>query len=161
LERICKLKPRIVGFTTTFHQTCACLVLAQRLKQLPDPPTIIFGGANCEGEMGLQLLRSFGFIDYVCTREGDVAFPQFVQRLLRQNNPGAIPGILHQGESTGLSIPELIRDLNGLPIPDYDDYFERLYESPLAKTIKTDLLVETSRGCWWGAKHHCTFCGLN
>ena len=23
------------------------------------------------------------------------------------------------------------------------------------------LLLETSRGCWWGAKHHCTFCGLN
>ena len=21
--------------------------------------------------------------------------------------------------------------------------------------------METSRGCWWGAKHHCTFCGLN
>jgi hypothetical protein len=20
---------------------------------------------------------------------------------------------------------------------------------------------ETARGCWWGAKHHCTFCGLN
>jgi ribosomal peptide maturation radical SAM protein 1 len=23
------------------------------------------------------------------------------------------------------------------------------------------LLLETSRGCWWGAKSHCTFCGLN
>jgi len=23
------------------------------------------------------------------------------------------------------------------------------------------LPFETSRGCWWGAKHHCTFCGLN
>ena len=23
------------------------------------------------------------------------------------------------------------------------------------------LLIETSRGCWWGAKAHCTFCGLN
>ena len=23
------------------------------------------------------------------------------------------------------------------------------------------VVVETSRGCWWGAKHHCTFCGLN
>jgi len=23
------------------------------------------------------------------------------------------------------------------------------------------LLFETSRGCWWGAKSHCTFCGLN
>jgi radical SAM superfamily enzyme YgiQ (UPF0313 family) len=24
-----------------------------------------------------------------------------------------------------------------------------------------ELLFEASRGCWWGAKHHCTFCGLN
>jgi ribosomal peptide maturation radical SAM protein 1 len=23
------------------------------------------------------------------------------------------------------------------------------------------LPFESSRGCWWGAKHHCTFCGLN
>jgi hypothetical protein len=23
------------------------------------------------------------------------------------------------------------------------------------------LLPETARGCWWGEKHHCTFCGLN
>jgi ribosomal peptide maturation radical SAM protein 1 len=23
------------------------------------------------------------------------------------------------------------------------------------------LPYESSRGCWWGAKHHCTFCGLN
>ncbi len=23
------------------------------------------------------------------------------------------------------------------------------------------LFFETSRGCWWGQKHHCKFCGLN
>lgn len=23
------------------------------------------------------------------------------------------------------------------------------------------LLYEASLGCWWGEKHHCTFCGLN
>jgi radical SAM superfamily enzyme YgiQ (UPF0313 family) len=22
-------------------------------------------------------------------------------------------------------------------------------------------LIESSRGCWWGQKHQCTFCGLN
>jgi radical SAM superfamily enzyme YgiQ (UPF0313 family) len=27
--------------------------------------------------------------------------------------------------------------------------------------VRPGLLVETSRGCWWGQKHHCTFCGLN
>jgi ribosomal peptide maturation radical SAM protein 1 len=27
--------------------------------------------------------------------------------------------------------------------------------------VKPTLLFETSRGCWWGEKSHCTFCGLN
>ena len=50
-------RPRVVGFTTTFHQTCASLAVARRLKALPDPPLVVFGGANCEGEMGVQMLR--------------------------------------------------------------------------------------------------------
>lgn len=27
--------------------------------------------------------------------------------------------------------------------------------------VEPTLLFETSRGCWWGEKAHCTFCGLN
>ncbi|MEO8127828.1 MAG: RiPP maturation radical SAM C-methyltransferase, partial [Bryobacteraceae bacterium] len=161
VENVRALKPRIVGFTTTFHQTCACLAVAERLKRLPDPPIVVFGGANCEGEMGLQLLKSFPVIDYVCTREGDVVFPQLVERLLRNHDSGQIRGILEQGISRELTTPEMIRDLNALPLPDYSDYFERLDQSPLKPKLKVDILVETSRGCWWGAKHHCTFCGLN
>ena len=38
------------------------------------PPVIVFGGANCEGEMGLQMLRSFPWIDYVCCGESDRSF---------------------------------------------------------------------------------------
>jgi len=161
VERIAALSPKVVGFTTTFHQTCACLAVAEALKRRPDPPTIIFGGANCEGEMGLQLLRSFPVIDYVCTREGDAVFPEFLGRLLREGNPSPPPGILRQGETAGLTTPDMVRDLDSLPIPDYADYFARLEQSPLAPKLRVDLLIETSRGCWWGAKHHCTFCGLN
>jgi len=161
LESIRALRPRIVGFTTTFHQTCACLALAERLKQGPDPPVVVFGGANCEGEMGLELLRCFPFIDYVCTREGDVVFPRLVRRLLRENESGALPGMLHQGESLQFSTPDLVRRLDDLPYPDYHDYFARVAVSSVSKEIKADLLIETSRGCWWGAKYHCTFCGLN
>jgi ribosomal peptide maturation radical SAM protein 1 len=111
--------------------------------------------------MGWQLLRSFSWIDYVCTREGDLVFPAFLQRLFRAGNPGPLPGLLRQGESIEPSTPALVGDLDSLPIPDYQDYFARLGESPLRKEIKPDLLIETSRGCWWGAKQHCTFCGLN
>ncbi|MCD2506106.1 hypothetical protein LRN57_14440, partial [Staphylococcus aureus] len=45
--------------------------------------------------------------------------------------------------------------------PNFDDYFEQLQASPLHGYVIPGLLIETSRGCWWGAKHHCTFCGLN
>jgi ribosomal peptide maturation radical SAM protein 1 len=151
----------IVGFTTVFHQTCAALAIARRLKEMPDPPIICFGGANCEGEMGLQMLRSFPWIDYVCTREGDAVFPELVERLLKHGEKGELPGLLHRGESTQLTYPPVVEDMDNLPIPDYDDFVESLKASGLAASIKPEIQIETARGCWWGAKHHCTFCGLN
>ncbi len=152
---------RIVGFSTTFHQTCCCLAIARRLKEAPHPPHIVFGGANCEGTMGLQMLRSFPWIDHVCTREGDRAFPELVTRILTGGDLGSIPGMLYQGVSRTPSTPDLVLDLDALPDPDYSDYFERLHQAETPPGIKPELLIESSRGCWWGAKHHCMFCGLN
>jgi ribosomal peptide maturation radical SAM protein 1 len=153
--------PRVVGFTTSFHQTCACLAVAVRLKETANPPIIIFGGANCAGEMGLQMIRSFPWLDYVCTGEGDAVLPSFLQRLLRDGDPRPVPGILQQGEKHTLSLPPLVREMDALPFPDYSDYFQKLRGSSLVGCINPRLLIETSRGCWWGEKHHCTFCGLN
>jgi ribosomal peptide maturation radical SAM protein 1 len=46
--------------------------------------------------------------------------------------------------------------------PDYDDYYRLLAElGATAQGLDRILLYEGSRGCWWGEKHHCTFCGLN
>ena len=89
VDRLVAQRPRVVGFTTTFHQTCACLAVARRLKALTNPPSIVFGGANCEGEMGLQMIRSFPWIDYVCRGEGDLVFPQLLQRLLARRRDRA------------------------------------------------------------------------
>jgi ribosomal peptide maturation radical SAM protein 1 len=161
VERLTALRPKVVGFTTTFHQTCACLAIAKRLKQTPDPPLVVFGGANCEGVMGLQLLESFPWIDYVCTREGDLVFPAFIERLLNNGDASPLPGLLKQGVSREMSYPPIVESLDELPIPDYADYFEQLAQCAVSADIKPNVLIETSRGCWWGAKHHCTFCGLN
>jgi ribosomal peptide maturation radical SAM protein 1 len=64
------------------------------------------------------------------------------------------------GNGTELPRP-LIRDIDALPTPDYDHYFETLRTSTLSSLIQPGLLAESSRGCWWGEKSHCTFCGLN
>jgi len=161
VRRIVDGHPRVVGFSTTFHQTCVSLALARRLKALPDAPTVVFGGANCEGEMGLQMLRSFPWLDFVCTREGDLAFPLLVRRLMAGEAATDIPGMLAQGHAKSLSTPDLIENLDDLPDPDYSDYFERVARCDASFDLHPELLVETARGCWWGAKHHCTFCGLN
>ncbi|HWE51021.1 MAG TPA: RiPP maturation radical SAM C-methyltransferase [Bryobacteraceae bacterium] len=157
---ILKHHPRVVGFTSTFHQTCCCLAVAKLLKEAPDPPVVIFGGSNCEGEMGLQMIRSFPWIDYICTGEGDNALPEFLVLFLGQNNPDPPPGILRQGYADGLRVPVPVQRLDELPVPDFHEYFEALGRSGL-EDVKPILLMETARGCWWGEKHHCTFCGLN
>lgn len=157
------LSPSMVGFPTTFHQTCAGLAVAKRLKELPSPPIVIFGGANCEGEMGYTMVRNFPWVDFACTGEGDFAFPHLVKQLLRDGNNGSVPGIASRA-TVKLTEPdhtEMVEHMDVLPIPDFGDYFERIRRAPWAEGIDVHLLLETSRGCWWGAKKHCTFCGLN
>ena len=125
VQRIAAHSPKIVGFTTTFHQTCASLAVARRLKKLPNAPIIVFGGANCEGEMGLQLVQSFPWIDFVCCGESDISFVKLLHHLLR-GGPPEMPGVLKQGQSLEASTPEPVTNMDGLPVPDYDDYFEQL-----------------------------------
>ena len=159
-DEILKKRPHVVGFTTSCHQACSCLAVARCLKDCTKPPIIIFGGPNCYGEMGLQWLRSFPWIDYVCTGEGDEVFPIFIKRLLRRDDPRPIPGILGQKESSELTTPDLVTDLDSVHIPDYTDYFEQLEKSPIRSEIGLPILpIETSRGCWWGQKQQCVFCG--
>ncbi len=160
VQEILKHRPRLVGFTSMFHQTCCCLAVAKALKQTADPPAVIFGGANCEGEMGLQLIRSFPWIDYICTGEGDHAVPAFLARFIRHNDPEPPQGILRQGFADELSVPRPVERMDDLPVPDFHDYFDALSASGIAG-VNPILTVQTARGCWWGEKHHCTFCGLN
>ena len=54
---------------------------------------------------------------------------------------------------------EPVHDMDSLPLPDFDAYFDAYARNAFAWPCQ--LAAETSRGCWWGAKVHCKFCGLN
>lgn len=149
----------VVGFTSTFEQNLASLALARRLKEAYPDKLIVFGGANWEGEMGEELHRLFPFVDVVCSGESDESFPQLLEGVPRER----IRGIVYRerGRTISTGAAPLVHDLDALPFPDYDDYYATLEASPSGATVTPLPLLETSRGCWWGAKHHCTFCGLN
>ncbi len=154
----------LVGFSTTFLQNTASLALARRLRERhPDLP-IAFGGANCEGEMGIALHRLFPFVDYVCSGEADLTFPLLARRVLEGQPVGEIPGVIRRVDGQTV-LPQVagapVPDMDALPIPDYDDFVQQRAAADLRLEEEPRLLIETSRGCWWGEKSHCTFCGLN
>ncbi len=157
----------IVGFTSTFEQNIASLAMAKKVKNLYPELVTVFGGANWEGEMGHELHRRFTFVDYVCSGESEQSFPLLVKNIFDDESVETIEksvgGIVlrKDGVSVSTGEPERIRDMDTLPFPDYSDYFRDLERSSSAINIFPTLLFETSRGCWWGAKSHCTFCGLN
>jgi ribosomal peptide maturation radical SAM protein 1 len=153
----------VFAFTTSFSQNIASLALARRFKErFPDRP-IFFGGANCQSVMGEQLIRSFDFIDHVCTGEGDDAWPLALSQLARGEAVDA-PGILSrdtEGSIRGKANAVMANDLDRLPAPRFDEYFEDFEFRGAERAGVYAIPMETSRGCWWGEKHHCVFCGLN
>ncbi|MCE7001548.1 RiPP maturation radical SAM C-methyltransferase [Kibdelosporangium philippinense] len=148
----------VVGFSCTFQQNTASFALARRLKERYPGIVTIFGGANFDGEMGLELVRSVDCIDFAVIGEGDTAFPRLLKALSEGTDPLAVPGVASRNGAAAAQPP--LEALDDTPVPVYDEYFERASAvGLLPETVW--LPFESARGCWWGAKHHCTFCGLN
>ena len=158
--------PRIVGFSTVFQQNIASLALAKVLKTSDPSLTIVFGGGNCDGPMGAALHESFDWVDVVVRGEGEHAIVEIAKDVLAGSQIRARPGLCYRVNGKSIAVerargPQV--PMNEVPSPNYDEYFERLARSPLAGELlpEVSILFESSRGCWWGEKSHCTFCGLN
>ena len=156
----------VAGFSCTFQQSVASFALAGRLKQRHPEIVTVFGGANFDGEMGLELVRRVDEVDYAVIGEGDDAFPALLTALAKGTDPAAVPGVARRSAAGVTLTPPAppVRRLDDLPTPDYTEYFDRaealgVLERAAHRTVA--LPFESARGCWWGQKHHCTFCGLN
>ena len=148
---------RIVGFSSTFAQSLASLALARRIKLAAPDTMILFGGANVDGTMGAALLASFPFVDAVLQGECDHSLPRLVDAVLTGQPLAGTPGLVMRGMANSPSVP--VTDLDGLAVPDFSDFFAQL--PPGWRQDQFMLPFETSRGCWWGERSHCIFCGLN
>jgi ribosomal peptide maturation radical SAM protein 1 len=153
----------VAGFSSTFLQNAASLALGRRLKELRGGLPLVYGGANFDDVMGPEYLRALPWIDYVVSGEADVTFPELLNAIAAGDHI-PIPGVTRQGQAgpgPGRAGPVA---LDAIPTPDYQDYFAQLEtfgRRELLDGRPVIMPIEFSRGCWWGEKHHCTFCGLN
>ena len=155
----------VVGFTSMFSQNIGCFSLAGRIKGYNPGIITVMGGANCEAPMGQEIVKNVKAIDFVFSGPGLKSFPDFIESTMNGDvdKCHTIKGvfskknyIFQQPNTIGEEVPidEKI-DLN------YHSFLRTLEKNFPSGEIEPTLLFETSRGCWWGERAHCTFCGLN
>ncbi|XXZ47557.1 RiPP maturation radical SAM C-methyltransferase (plasmid) [Streptomyces cavourensis] len=156
--------PDVIGFTSMFSQNGPTLAVVERLREHGYGGVIVMGGSNCEGSMGRTLLARNPALDAVVDGPGEEAFLSLLRSVAAggpvvdagrlRTRTGAVNAPAPQAPSPDLPL--------AVPVPNYDGFFEQLTEAGLQDLEpEITLPVEFSRGCWWGAKTHCTFCGLN
>lgn len=166
----------IVGFTSMFTQNSASIAMARKLRKLSPEMIIIMGGANCEAPMGQELVKNVECIDFVFSGLSLKSFPEFIERVLDRELQRChrINGVFSKANCTApqpqASLGEQITplrmigdelDIDTVIDLDYQSYLDTLESNFPKREVEPNLLFETSRGCWWGEKAHCTFCGLN
>lgn len=156
----------LVGFTSMFVQNVACFALSRKIKERNEGVVTIMGGANCEWPMGREIVNNVKHIDFVFSGPALTGFPKFIRHYIDRNieSCGQIAGVLRRANgtlplATGAIGEELSIDVD--VELDYSSYLDTLSKNFPNGEIKPSLLFETSRGCWWGERAHCTFCGLN
>jgi magnesium-protoporphyrin IX monomethyl ester (oxidative) cyclase len=163
-DEIVAARPRIVGCSSTFQQHTASLALLRAIRERDPGIITMIGGTNCESAMGMAAARAFPWVDYVVSGEADEIIVPLIRQLLEHGREITPPvGVIDRATAhRDIEPPRAsVFSMDDIPTPDYDDYFTALQRSPLRDAIEPAVVVETSRGCWWGAKSHCTFCGLN
>ncbi len=164
-ERVLATEPDLVGCTTTFEQNVASLALARRLKQLRPGLPIAFGGGNCDEAMGAALHRHFPAVDYVVRGEGERPLTELLEALAGDRPLGSVTGLCWRddaGRHVENPYVPVMTPAPAIPSPNLRPFFDQVHGSPARPWIdEIYVRLETARGCWWGEKRHCTFCGLN
>jgi ribosomal peptide maturation radical SAM protein 1 len=166
VERIDWSRFGVIGFSVVFQQLLASVAMAKALKRRYPETPIIMGGAGFEDDIADEIMKGCPQVDYIHCGDADETLPQIIQRIYRKEPMKGMPGVMwRNNEQVAFAgrAPNL-SDMNKTPVPDFDEYFYARKESGYEEyegSQEVMLPIETARGCWWGVKNHCTFCGLN
>jgi len=164
-------QPDLVGLSTTFQQLTASLWMAREIRRIWPETKIAFGGGPCDAPMGQAIKQAYPEVDYVIGGRGE----RLLLRLLR-SDPWPAPGFEYDAEGASMDT---------LPLVDYDEFARQFnrYAPAMHRIAGFDdaarapderegahagdwdrfsllLNFESSKGCWYGQKNHCKFCGL-
>lgn len=155
----------MIGFSCMFDQSIASLALAKLIKQKAPEKLIIFGGYAVRSPTAQSIMRAFPFVDGICLGEGEATIVELAKASVDRALLLKVPGLLLRDESNTLIETEVGEqwDMDDIPLPDYDDFYadiQMMSDMHQVDVEVVSLALENSRGCWWGQKKHCIFCGI-
>ena len=150
----------IIGFTLNYGQLLPSLAIAKEIKELAPEKKIVFGGSRTADTLGMNVLRAFEYVDFIVSGDGEDALFRLASD---HENYKSIPRLMYRmGNEVLWNKSDAVVDLNTLPIPSYDQFYQELASTSVDVQQYYQyygrLPVEISRGCWW---NRCTFCNLN
>lgn len=154
----------LICFTLTAQQMGATMAFARLLKRAHPRAKIVIGGAGCAGSMGQALLQMCPEFDIAVHGEAESTLPAMIDALKDDRSLGSVGGISWRDRSGAIemngaaSIHQFVHSREPL---DFSSYFRRLANLPNLSSVASWIPFESSRGCWYGEKSQCTFCGLN
>ncbi len=141
----------IIWTTVGWQQNNCAAAIAKRIKEHNSQTVTLIGGMQCEEEIAEGIASLSPHFDYVFSGEIETAFIDFLDNY----EAGRLP-------SEQIIIAPPVQDLDALPQPNYDPFFNQVdcfYDHQPPDGLM--LAYESSRGCWKGHKNRCAFCGLN
>jgi ribosomal peptide maturation radical SAM protein 1 len=148
----------VIGVNATY-EVLPALALCRHLKQIKPPLITVLGGAAMFKDISETLIRHYPHLDYVCCRSGLISFPLLIRGIMENDETArdSIDGMLCRNNVGKVGWFSQEPDINEEIPLDYDDFFESFHRFHLVQNMDSIILMETSRGCWWGG---CTFCGF-
>lgn len=159
LKKVDESKIDICGITSKTYNFQYAQGLASAIKETSPETLIVFGGAHATA-LPEEVVKN-NSIDAIIPREGEVVFKDIVQNLLSGSHTfDGVKGVVFKsgGEIINNGHAELIKDLDKIPFPNWDKYYDldaydRYYNNRTEKFCLM-LPIFASRGCPYG----CHFC---
>ena len=96
--------------------------------------------------------------------EGELVLPELCRRVIAGEGWQDLPGLVwrtEHGVQESSGPTPLYSGVSPSGDLDFDNYFERIARCALGSRVFPWLPFEGSRGCWYGEKTQCRFCGLH
>ena len=144
----------IAAFSAYVWNHNLSLAIAKELKKVNPDCLIVFGGCHVSDKMTDEYLQKYDFIDIAAIGEGERVFSDLLTHYAARDWE-QVPSITYKkdnGEIVSQPQCERIKDMNEIPSPYLEGYFDNLIKNnPDEKWIG---LWETNRGCPFS----CSYC---